>query len=120
MKINWTKWQTKEFKGKSKGISGIGKWRDKRKIRYDNYLANPYQLEEGIILSDEHIDGAENKTENQNVGYHYISLLNSGEQLYFTFQFKEGWRILSDDCLSFVKDVKTRKEAEEILLSKIA
>jgi len=70
---------------------------------------------EAIILSSVDIDSGGNKSIDRHKGYHYVALLEGRKQLSFTFQFKNGWRVLSDDCISFVKDVKTKAEAIELL-----
>jgi len=110
-------WNIKDFSGKGKW-GDI--WKDKRKIRYSKMILADYQLEEGIILEDEIIDRGGNITKNARKNYHYISLLYHDKQIYFASQFKNGWRVLSDDALSFIKDVRTKKEALNILLSKIS
>lgn len=102
-------WQIKEYKTR-KNWSRI-----KIKMLADD-------LEEGIILEDYYIDSGGNKSVNTNQGYHFISLLKNDKQIYFMFKIKyngkvNGWRVLSDDALSYIKDYKTKKEALKDLIS---
>ena len=70
---------------------------------------------EAIVLSSVDIDSSGNASFNRHKGYHYVALLEGKNQLSFTFKFKNGWRVLSNDCLTFVKDVKTKTAAISLL-----
>ena len=74
---------------------------------------------EAITVSLIHTDSSGYKSPATHKGYHYVALLEGKKQLSFAIDFTKsrlrGWRVLSDDCVTFVKDVKTKKEAIELL-----
>jgi len=76
------------------------------------------QIIEAVVLTDTDIDRAGNKSVDRGKGYHYIALMDGKNQLSFAIDFRNaglGWRVLSNNCLSFVQDVKTKKAAIELL-----
>ena len=79
---------------------------------------NGLRIIEAIVLTDTDIDRGGNKSVDRGKGYHYISLMEGKSQLSFAIDFRKaglGWRVLSNNCLSFVQDVKTKKAAIELL-----
>ena len=79
---------------------------------------NGRRIIEAIVLTDIDTDRAGNKSVDQGKGYHYVSLMDGKTQLSFAIDFRKaglGWRVLSNNCLSFLQDVKTKKAAIELL-----
>ena len=79
---------------------------------------NGRRIIEAIVLTDTDIDRSGNKSVDRGKGYHYVSLMEGKKQLSFAIDFRKaglGWRVLSNNCLSFVQDVKTKKAAIELL-----
>ena len=79
---------------------------------------NGRRIIEAVVLTDTDTDRAGNKSIDRGKGYHYVSLMEGKQQLSFAIDFRKaglGWRVLSNDCLSFVQDVKTMKAAIEFL-----
>ena len=71
-----------------------------------------------VVLTDTDTDRSGNKSVDRGKGYHYVALMEGKNQLSFAIDFRKaglGWRVLSNNCLSFVKDVKTKKAAIEFL-----
>lgn len=113
------KWFVETRKGK---IEGGGSYEEKERVRILN-RENGKRIIEAIVLSDVHIDSGGNRSTDTHKGYHYVALLEGKKQLSFAVDFTKSpfyihrklWRVLSDDCLSFCRDVKTKKEAIELL-----
>lgn len=79
---------------------------------------NGRRIIEAIVLTDTDIDRSGNKSVDRGKGYHYVSLMEGKKQLSFAIDYRKaglGWRVLSNNCLSFVQDVKTKKAAIELL-----
>ena len=99
-------------------IEGGGRCETTEKVRVLS-RDNRRRIIEAIVLTDIDIDRAGNKGVDRGKGYHYVALLEGKKQLSFAIDFTKsrlkGWRILSDDCRTFVKDVKTKKEAIDLL-----
>lgn len=79
---------------------------------------NGRRIIEAVVLTDTDIDRSGNKSVDRGKGYHYVSLMEGKKQLSFAIDFRKagfGWRVLSNNCLSFVQDVKTKKAAIELL-----
>ena len=110
-----TGWKIETRKG---GIEGGGSYEDTEKVKVIS-RENGKRIIEAILLSDIGTDSGGNKTIDTHKGYHYVALLEGKKQLSFAIDFTKsrlkGWRVLSDDCLTFVKDVKTKKAAIELL-----
>lgn len=73
---------------------------------------------EAIVLTDKDTDRSDNVSIDTGKGYHYLALMEGKEQLSFAIDFRKagfGWRVLSNNCLSFVQDVKTKKAALGLL-----
>jgi hypothetical protein len=114
--MEFSKWKITERNGK---FREGGNWRQQVRIRTSMMIGGTgCFLEEGIILSDWNTDSQGNKSQNTHKGYHYISLMRLNQQTYFAFNHKRGWRVLSDDALTYVKDYKTKKEAVTDLIKK--
>ena len=104
-------WQIETRKGWIKR----GWWyEDTEKIRVLS-KENGRRIIEAVVLSNVHVDSGGNESIDTHKGYHDVALLEGKAQLSFAFKIKNGWRVLSDDCLTFVKDVKTKREAIELL-----
>lgn len=79
---------------------------------------NGRRIIEAVVLTDTDIDRSGNISTNRGKGYHYVTLMEGKKQLSFAIDFTKvslGWRVLSDDCISFVQDVKTKIAAIELL-----
>ena len=79
---------------------------------------NGRRIIEAVVLTDTDIDRSGNKSTDRGKGYHYLALMDGKNQLSFAIDFRKaglGWRVLSNNCLSFVQDVKTKKAAIELL-----
>ena len=79
---------------------------------------NGRRIIEAIVLTDTDTDRSGNISVNRGKGYHYVSLMDGKKQLSFAIDFRKaglGWRVLSNNGLSFVQDVKTRMAAVELL-----
>ena len=114
--MDFGKWENKERSGKFKDRGGV--WNHKIKVRTSPVLWNTgCFLEEGVILSSRYSDKEGNENIDNNVGYHYISLLKDWKQAYFAFKHSRGWRVLSDDALTFVADFKTKSRVIVTLIS---
>lgn len=114
--MEFSKWKITDRSGK---LKEGGNWWQQARIRTSMMIAGTgCFLEEGIILSNWNTDSQGNKSENTHKGYYYISLMRLNEQIYFAFKHKRGWRVLSDDALTYVKDFKTKKEAVADLIKK--
>ena len=110
-----TGWKIETRKGR---IEGGGSYEDTEKVK-EISRENGKRTIEAIVLNDIDIDSGGNKSIDTHKGYHYVSLLEGKKQLSFAIDFTKsrlkGWRVLSDDCRTFVKDVKTKKEAITLL-----
>ena len=107
--MEFSKWKITHRSGKFKEGR---EWSQQVKIRTSVTIGGTRCfLEEGIILTDCNKDSEGNKSENTHKGYHYISFMRLNKQIYFAFRHKKGWRVLSDDAVSYVRDYKTRKRA---------
>ena len=98
-------------------IEGGGSCETTEKVRVLG-RENGRQIIEAVVLTDTDTDRAGNKSVDRGKGYHYVSLMEGKQQLSFAIDFRKaglGWRVLSNDCLSFVQDVKTMKAAIEFL-----
>ena len=107
-------WRIETRKGR---IEGGGRYETTEKVRVLS-KENGRQVIEAIVIADMDIDRSGNKSVDRGKGYHYIALMEGKEQLSFANNFTKagvGWRVLSKNCLSFVQDVKTKKEAIELL-----
>lgn len=109
-------WRIETRKGR---IEGGGSYEDTEKVK-EISRENDKRIIEAIVLNDIDIDSGGNKSIDTHKGYHYVSLLEGKKQLSFAIDFTKsrlkGWRVLSDDCLTFVKDVKTKKAAIDLLM----
>ena len=79
---------------------------------------NGKRIIEAVVLTDTDIDRSGNISTNRGKGYHYVTLMDGKKQLSFAIDFIKvslGWRVLSDDCISFVQDVETKTAAIELL-----
>jgi hypothetical protein len=79
---------------------------------------NGRRVIEAVVLTDKDIDRSKNVSIDRGKGYHYLALMEGKTQLSFAIDFRKaglGWRVLSNNCLSFVQDVKTKKAAIELL-----
>ena len=110
------KWFVETRKGR---IEGGGSYEDTEKVKVIS-RENGKRIIEAIVLNDIDIDSGGNKSIDTHKGYHYVSLLEGKKQLSFAIDFTKsrlkGWRVLSDDCRTFVKDVKTKKAAIDLLI----
>ena len=113
IQLSWKNWEEVERKGRFK--EG-GHW--KNRVRTRQAAAPPLCFEEGIILESSSFDKGGNETHDQYVGYHYLALLLNGKQIYFAFAFPGGWRILSDDAVSYVRDYSSMSAALGDLIEK--
>ena len=108
-------WKIETRKGR---IEGGGRYEDTEKVRVLS-SENGRRIIEAIVLTDMDIDRGGNKSTDRHKGYHYVALLEGKKQLSFAIDFTKtqwkGWRVLSNDGLKFVKDVKTKKDAIELL-----
>ncbi len=107
-------WRIETRKGR---IEGGGRYETTEKVRVLS-KENGRRVIEAIVIADMDIDRSGNKSVDRGKGYHYIALMEGEEQLSFANNFTKaglGWRVLSKNCLSFVQDVKTKKEAIELL-----
>ena len=98
-------------------IEGGGKCETTEKVRVLS-RENGRRIIEAVVLTDTDIDRSGNKSVDRGKGYHYVSLMEGKTQLSFAIDYRKaglGWRVLSNNCLSFVQDVKTKKEAIELL-----
>ena len=108
------KWTVETRKG---AFEGGGRHETTEKVRVLS-RENGRRVIEAIVLTDTDIDRSGNKSTDRTKGYHYVSLMEGKKQLSFAIDFRKaglGWRVLSDNCLSFVQDVKTKKAALELL-----
>ena len=104
-------WKIETRKGR---MEGGGNYEDTEKVK-ELSRENGKRIIEAIVLSDVDIDSGGNKSIDTHKGYHYVALLEGKKQLAFAVHIPKTWRVLSDDCLTFVKDVKTKKEAIGLL-----
>ena len=107
-------WKIETRKGT---IEGGGRYETTEKIKVLS-RENGRRVIEAIVLTDTDIDRSGNKSIDRGKGYHYVSLMEGKKQLSFAIDHRKaglGWRVLSDNCLSFVQDVKTKKAALELL-----
>ena len=107
-------WKIETRKGR---IEGGGRYETTEKVKVLR-RENGRRIIEAIVLTDTDIDRSGNKSIDRGKGYHYVALMEGKKQLSFAIDFIKagfGWRVLSDNCLSFVQDVKTKKEAIELL-----
>ena len=115
MKGKMNSWKIETRKGRTEDG---GRYEETEKVK-ELSRENGRRIIEAIVLSDVHTDSSDNKSVDVHKGYHYIALLDRKAQLSFAVDFTKsrlrGWRVLSDDCLTFVKDVKTKKEAIGLL-----
>ena len=98
-------------------IEGGGRCETTERIRVLG-RENGRRIIEAVVLTDTDTDRAGNKSVDRGKGYHYVSLMEGKNQLSFAIDFRKaglGWRVLSNNCLSFVQDVKTKKAAIELL-----
>ena len=98
-------------------VEGGGRCETTEKVRVLS-RDNGRRIIEAIVLTDTDIDRSGNKSIDRGKGYHYVSLMEGKQQLSFAIDFRKagfGWRVLSNNCLSFVQDVKTKKAAIELL-----
>ena len=108
------KWFVKKRKQK---IEGGGSCETTEKVRVLS-RDNGRRIIEAVVLTDTDIDRSGNKSVDRGKGYHYVSLMDGKKQLSFAIDFTKsslGWRVLSNNCLSFVQDVKTKEAAIELL-----
>ena len=115
-KMNKTngKWHV-ETRKQRLGEGGRSETTEKVKVLYSD---KSRRIIEAIVLTDIDIDRGGNKTIDRSKGYHYIALMDGKNQLSFAIDFRKagfGWRVLSDDCLSFRQDVTTKKAAIDLL-----
>ena len=97
------------------GEGGRSETTEKVKVLYSD---KSRRIIEAIVLTDIDIDRGGNKTTDRSKGYHYIALMDGKNQLSFAIDFRKagfGWRVLSDDCLSFRQDVTIKKAAIDLL-----
>jgi len=104
-------WKTITRKGR---YNGGGNWECTEREK-ELSSDNGRRTIEAVVLRDVHVDSGGNESIDAHKGYHYVALLEGKNQLSFAFQYRNGWRVLSDDCITFVKDVKTKKEAISFL-----
>jgi len=108
-------WKTETRKGR---LEGGGTFEETEKVKELN-RENGKRTIEAIVLNDVFIDSGGNKSIDTHKGYHYVALLEGKKQLSFAIDYtkikQKCWRVLSDNCVSFVKDVKTKREAIELL-----
>ena len=108
------RWKIETRKG---AFEGGGRHETTEKVKVLS-RENGKRVIEAIVLTDMDIDRSGNKSTDRTKGYHYVSLMEGKEQLSFAIDYRKaglGWRVLSDNCLSFVQDVKTKKAAIELL-----
>ena len=97
------------------GEGGRSETTEKVRVLYSD---KSRRIIEAIVLTDIDIDRGGNKTIDRSKGYHYIALMDGKNQLSFAIDFRKagfGWRVLSDDCLSFRQDVTIKKAAIDLL-----
>jgi len=115
-------WKTETRKGR---LEGGGTFEETERVKELNREDSKRTIE-ATVLSDVNIDSGGNKSTDTHKGYHYVALLEGKKQLSFAFEIfpsaertkklgKRGWRVLSNDCVTFARDVKTKKEAIELL-----
>jgi hypothetical protein len=107
-------WKIETRKGT---FEGGGRYETTEKVKVLS-RENGRRVIEAIVLTDTDIDRSGNKSTDRSKGYHYVSLMEGKKQLSFAIDHRKaglGWRVLSDNCLSFVQDVKTKKAAIELL-----
>ena len=107
-------WRIETRKG---NIEGGGRYETTEKVKVLK-RENGRRVIEAVVITDTDIDRSGNKSVDRGKGYRYIALMEGKNQLSVAIDFIKaglGWRVLSNDCLSFVQDVKTKKEAIKLL-----
>ena len=89
-------------------------WKHVEKVRIVGHGTMGAKLEEVHILASWDIDQGGNKTINKRKGSHFLSLKKGAQELAFAICSKSGWQVLPYDC-SYFLEVKTQREAEEVL-----
>lgn len=98
-------------------MEGGGKSETKERVRVLS-REGTRRIIEAVVLTDKDTDRSGNISIDGGKGYHYIALMDGKKQLSFAIDFTRsslGWRVLSDNCLSFVQDVSSKKAALELL-----
>ena len=107
-------WKIETRKGT---FEGGGRYETTEKVKVLS-RENGRRVIEAIVLTDMDIDRSGNKSIDRGKGYHYVSLMEGKKQLSFAIDHRKaglGWSVLSNNCLSFAQDVKTKKAAIELL-----
>jgi hypothetical protein len=100
-------------------MSGGGRCETTEKVRVLS-RQNGTRIIEAVVLTDKDIDRSKNVSVDRGKGYHYLALMEGKNQLSFAIDFRKaglGWRVLSNNCLSFVQDVTTKKAALDLLIT---
>ena len=102
---------------RKQGMEGGGRCETTEKVRVLS-RENGRRIIEAIVLTDTDTDRSGNISVDRGKGYHYVALMEGKKQLSFAIDFTKsslGWRVLSNNCLSFVQDVETKEAAIELL-----